>query len=102
MVWGTDYWGSGSRDEVQDVVKVLAESLTMSMVNANDFIYVLGNSISLDMGPSSEELSDSTGYDYVFPNDVTNLENRAVTTYSSMSASSQSFTSVARGSTVWS
>lgn len=121
MTWGTSTWGNKPDFFEMVVMKLIANALTLNdpafafsvlkdiaeslALTDNQFKAMerlIAESLTLAGDSSSQTLQDRVGYFYVFPRPTTNNETRIETSYTSLSASSQSFTSQANTSTVWS
>lgn len=103
-VWGQFLWGYGNVGLVTYTGKLLTDSVTPSdALTVSVYFYrSISNSVTPGGDMGSEELSDGSGYRYVFPSNTNEAENRAIPTWTSGSAGSQSFTCQAAGSTTWS
>jgi len=101
--WGSFRWGEGTRDIRTDVLKGISNTLTPTSTipgfqirkGISETITVVG-----DMG--SEELSDSAGYEYVFPDRTTEAEDRSFATWSTASSAAGSWTAASAASSAWS
>lgn len=122
MVWGTNKWGNKLHFEnflithliseslivsgatfVKDIAHILpAESLSLSDAEFKETTRTISESLSLTGDSSSQTLQEPNGYYYVFRKPTTNNENTVQSQYSSLSASTTSFTSNAVTTTTWS
>ena len=103
MTWGTDKWGSESEDYIEDVVKVVANTLasTSAMTFYGDFAIVIANTLSLLSDMTA--LYQSSGIWFtVFPGDVTNSDTRISTDYTAASSQSSTYATPSTPSTTWS
>ena len=103
MVWGTDNWGSGSRDLSVAVEKLLTNAITPSdAIVAKEIMHVITNTLSPTGDLSSQTLQDRNGYYYVFVRPSTNAEDRDASTFTAAAAASTTWTSAAVSAAVWS
>lgn len=103
MVWGVDYWGSGSADLVCAVEKLLTNSSTFdSSIAQLALDHVISETLSVASETTNEGLADGSGYSYVFVGPATNAESRDQSNYTSGTAQSSTWTSGSAGSTSWS
>jgi hypothetical protein len=103
MVWGVDRWLEGS-DTLTKVQKPLTNSVspTSDLSLSATWSRTIDNSLAIIVDPSSEELSDSAGYRYVFSRPTSNADSQVVSTYDQESTGAQSYATVSRPSTTWS
>ena len=103
MVWGTSLWGEGSRSIDKTVQKVIAESLTLDgAVAAKSVSKVLTETLALSGDMASEELLDGAGYRYVYPDRVTDAEDRTFASWSTAAAGGGTWSTFTATSTSWS
>lgn len=101
--WGAFKWGEGTNTIIVDTDNYIAESeAPTDSIDSLDSIVVIPESISVAGDPTSETLSDGSGYDYVFPSNQTNHENQSLATYTAGSNPNNSWSSANAGSTTWS
>jgi hypothetical protein len=101
--WNAFKWGEGTSDLPVDVVHLISESLTPdSAITSLEITFMLSNSLSIDSSNASEYLTDGSGYNYVFPSNVTNHENQAIASYTVGSPAGSSWSPSGSGSTTWS
>ena len=106
MTWGTDKWGEGSEDYIQDVGKTLENTLTFaSTISTQLEIRVsISNTLAVLSEGTAEYLTDrdsASSWFYLFPGGVANAEIRVSSTYANGSAATTSFTVSSAVSTVW-
>jgi hypothetical protein len=106
MTWGTDFWGQGSEDYIQDVGKTLENTLTLASTISTqlEIRLTISNSLAVTSETTGEYLTDrnsSAAWFYLFPGGAANAESRVSSTYANGSASSTSFTVSSAVSTVW-
>lgn len=105
FLWGAFLWGEGTNDlETQYVKNLTSEVLTLSDVYeiSAQINRILENDLVMDADMESEKLSDGSGYYLVYPNDVTEAEDRSFASYTSGVAASNSWSSATVSSTTWS
>lgn len=102
--WNAFTWGEGTADLATDTHKVLGESVALSDTITAEAAFVISISNALaptgDMG--AEYLTDAAGYAYVFPDRVTDAEDRAIPTWTASSGPASGWSSATAGSTNWS
>jgi len=118
--WGTGYWGVDN-DLNLDIGKIYSSTVTGSVSLAFDAEHILpdqtttvGVSLAFDVvhtlpaqtitGSDSFDdisLSDSAGYEYIYPSKTTNLVTIASGTFDQVSIGSDAFTTFAITSTSW-
>ncbi len=102
LTWSSGKWGEGTNEIVQDVIKNISNSLSLS----DDYTFGSSKTISNAIYPTfemaSEYLTDANGYYFVFVGGLSDAENQIITTYTEGSQASTSYTSATGGSTVWS
>ena len=101
MVWGASKWGEGSFSLVFNVEKLITNSISQDTIIINQAEKLISNDLTLSEDLSSEKLSQGV-WDYVFPPNVTNNEDRIFTSFTCGSAQTTSYTCQAAGSTTWS
>lgn len=100
MVWGTSKWGYGTNTIIFDFQKLLSNNLLSDSTISKQPQKLISNSMVVSGDMNSEKLSQG-GWDYVFPPNTIEAENRVNPTWSSSSAQSQTYTCQAAGSTTW-
>lgn len=101
--WNAFRWGEGTADLPVAVMHLIGESLSLdSGIGKFDTAHLISESLSPDSAMDSEYLTDGSGYNYVFPSDVTNHQDQAIASYTVGSNPSNSWSSAAAGGTVWS
>lgn len=101
-VFGTDYWGFGSRDQITTVYKLFSESLTLSdQIFTVSTIRLTFTATLVVSGDQAAQMKiDLAGYKYVFGVDQ-NAENRPLTSYNSVAGQTTSYTTVTNTQTSW-
>jgi hypothetical protein len=101
--WNAFLWGEGTNKVPVDV-QALLNSDTITFTDFEFLVQakVIGESLSLAADPSSEFLTDGSGYTYVFPSDATDGEARDPVSWASAATGSGSWTSQAAATTSWS
>jgi hypothetical protein len=119
--WNAFKWGEGTATIPHQVVHLVSTSLSLDSARAGgDIVHLVSETLALDSGygfnltfqvsnnltveseTTEEVLQDGSGYSYVFPDRVTNLERRTTTTWASAAASAAAWTSGTATSTTWS
>lgn len=118
--WNQFYWGFGSATIPFNVLHVystdltpdtsmafeashlIQESLTPTSDVSKEAQITYSNDLVSEFEMTDEQLSDGSGYTYIFPSDASNLEDRDYPTYASQAAGTQTYTSASVGSTNWS
>lgn len=119
MVWGTDNWAEGSQDMIHGLEHLIENSLTIDDPFAFDWPMNTSNTLDLDSSVSNEpdilvsntletssdasreELSDGSGYSYVFPKPTENSDERLDPNWSEEDEDTETWTSLSV-STTWS
>lgn len=101
MVWGTTKWGEGSFSLVFNVEKLIEDSVSPDTIIINEAQKLLQNDLSISDDLTCETLSQGD-WNYVFPPNVTNNENRVFTSFTCSSAQTTSYTCLSAGNTSWS
>lgn len=104
MTWGTDVWGAQSEDMIQDVGKLLANTLSLDSDITDAILSIivsLSNTLSFSSDVTIELLTNGI-WSYIFPGDVTNADSRITTTYTAGSAASTTYTTPSTPNTTWS
>jgi hypothetical protein len=101
--WNAFKWGEGTADLPVDVTHLISEVLTLdSTIPQHVVEFVLSVSLAIISANESEYLTDGSGYNYVFPSDVTNHENQTLASYTVGSGPTDNWSSGSGGSTSWS
>jgi len=101
MTWGVSKWGESSNNLIVNAVKALANSVVLDNSLSKEPSKLIENSQAVGSDLSSEQLFTGI-WKVVFVSDTTEGENRDFASWTASSASSQSFTCVAAGTTIWS
>lgn len=119
MVWGTDKWAEGSQDMPHEIAHLYGTDLTlddpfafdwpMNTANtldldsavSNETDRLVENTLSVDSDASREELSDGSGYYYVFTGPTINSDVRNNTEWDDVTDPSETWTSASVSSTDW-
>lgn len=103
MVWGTDNWSEGTITLPLVVYKNIVDN-TMTASNAVGFKVTKGvyNTFVVSNAITDLFKFDSNGYYYVFKPETTDGVDRQFPSYSSSTAGTGSYTSLARTSVSWS
>mgnify|MGYP003656205771 CR=1 FL=1 len=83
-------------------IKPILESLDLVSEAAKYVTITLNNTLTFLIDMGSETLRDGNGWYYVFPDDITELEGRAFTTWTVNSGNSASWVASSSASTTWS
>lgn len=101
--WNAFKWGEGTNTTILAVNKAIDNTLGLdSAISEFSNDKMILESLSFDSDMTDEELTDGSGYSYVFPSDVTNAEDRATASYTSGSVAGTSWAAASAGSTPWS
>ena len=102
MTWGTDKWGYDSEDGIQDVDKFFTDTLSLAGAYAELLLdHAFANTLTLGSEMTSELLTNGI-WSYVFPDDVTEAEDRATNTWAAASSQSSTYSDASPPSTSWS
>ncbi len=106
MVWGVDNWGYGSSDLLENVDKLVSNTLTLDSAVALQVEWnpVISNTLTLTEDMTSETLADRSGegaWLYEFPGSVTNAESRVISSFTASSEATASFTVASAPTTTW-
>lgn len=101
MVWGTALWGYGYTTVI-DIEKVIGNAVTVDSAVEKyvDFNMTISNQIVPAFETSSEQLKNGD-WNYVFPDNTTDGEERDFANWSVASDQNTSYTSFAASSTSW-
>lgn len=103
--WAAFIWGEGTNKVLVRYVALLGNdqiTATDTLSASAQFNRTVSETIPLEGAPSSEVLTDGSGYAHVFPSGATDGEDRDPVSWSSGAAGSGSWTSQAAASTSWS
>lgn len=102
FTWGTSLWGEGSQDLITQLIKVIGNSIssTDTYVLAPRHVFSMG-SISSTMEMTVEYLT-SNGWNYVFTGNVTDADERNLSTWSDVNSTDATWTATTDPSTSWS
>ncbi len=101
MVWGTTKWGEGSFNQIFSITKLISNSITPDTAIQLNTTKVLSNDLTINSDLSSEEILNGS-WNYVFPSNTIDGENRDFTSWTEGADISSTFTCQAAGSTTWS
>jgi hypothetical protein len=100
MLWG-QRWGE-SGDGIFDVIKLIQDTLALSSdvtaINPNKLI---SNTLTFSSDMNLGTLTDGSGYTYVYPNAVTDLDSRSFASWTEATEQSTSYTEATEASTTW-
>lgn len=104
MTWGSSKWGEGTHSSILSVEKLVEDSIDSDDLVSltTEFERLRTNEITCLSETTSEGLGSGNGYLYVFVKPTTEAEDRNQSSYSSLTAGSQTYTSMPAASTVWS
>ncbi len=121
MLWGTTKWGENSRpmDKAmqhvfscpvvtsgfvfsKDVVHYVADSAAVTNALTKQPYFTISETLTLVADMGAESLSDAAGYKYVFPDRVTDGEDRSFATWASAAAAGGTWSTAAAATTTWS
>jgi hypothetical protein len=102
MVWGVGHWAE-DKDSYFTVGKNLAESIAMAVAvtPVMEFRRTISEGITVSSTINFGTLTDGSGYSYVFPNNVTDLDSRFIPTWTEGAEPSTSFSESSEPSTTW-
>lgn len=101
MTWGTTKWGYGSFNQIFSIGKNISNSLSMDSSLQLNTSKVLSSTIAVTSDLSSEQLKNGS-WNYVFPSNASDGENRDFTSWADGSDASTSFTCLAASTSTWS
>lgn len=99
--WNAFTWGEGNQDLPVTEIKVIDNDLIFASHMSLTFTIVISNDLGISIDMLSERLYDAAGYLYLYPDNVTEAEDRFTPTYSELSASTTSWTTATGASTTW-
>lgn len=102
--WGAFNWGENwgeSGDGYFTVGKNLSAGVSFSDNIDVTLTKVFGNSLSIGSRINFGTLTDGSGYAYVFPDGVTDIDDRYIPTWTEASEPTQSFSEASEPSTTW-
>jgi hypothetical protein len=102
--WGVFNWGGlwgGTDDLIFSVGKLITNSLGLSSAIYKSLTKAISNTVDLNSRMNLGSLRDENGYYYVFPDNVTDPDDRYFPTWTQSSEPSTSFTTSTDPSTSW-
>ena len=100
--WNAFKWGEGTQDLGVHIIHAITNSITPDTTVIFSVTKLLSNTLTVTEDMSSERLTDSEGYAYVFPDNTTELEGRDFTTWTAGTSGSATWTSGTTAVTTWS
>jgi hypothetical protein len=102
--WNAFTWGEGNNAFIANPLVLISDSQSLAQTDEVQaaFFAAVAEAITTGMVPTSEVLTDGSGYSYVFPNNTTDGEERDPVSWASGAAGSTSWSSGTAGSTDWS
>ena len=89
QTWGSFVWGEGTVGMLTQAGKLLSNTLTLTGVISNfGIIKFIANGITLTMSRDDTNLSTGNGWNYVYPSNVIDIEDRTVTTWTEVNVDS--------------
>ena len=89
QVWNAFVWGEGTVGMLTQAGKVVANTLTLTGVISNfGVIKFIANGLTLTMDRDQTNLSTGNGWNYVFPSNVTDIDDRTVTNWTEVTVDS--------------
>jgi len=101
MVWGVDNWGD-SKNTNFAIGKYISDSLTIADIFGKNSAKTFSETIAVVSRVNFVSLRDGNGYYYVFPDNVTDPDNRYFPTWTDTTDPVDRFTAVSAVSTTWS
>lgn len=102
FTWGAGNWGEKGANLTRAIGKLISNTqLSDSTISKQPSVLAFQESLAFTFEASHEYLSQGD-YFYVFPKPSTDAEERALTTYTSVSRQSTTYTSMVTATTVWS
>jgi hypothetical protein len=101
-LWNSFNWGEGTADLQAFVLKTLSNSIAPDSSASLGLVHPISNSLAPTTAMGSERLKDGSGYDYVFPDDTTEGEDRDFPTWTEPGAAASTWTPATDPSTSWS
>ena len=102
--WGAFNWGGlwgGTDDLIFSVEKLLANGISISTAIYKSLSRTISNTVTTASRMNLGSLRDENGYYYVFPDNVTDPDNRYFPTWTESSEPSTSFTTSTEPTTSW-
>jgi hypothetical protein len=99
--WGEENWGYTGDVELE-IGKFLSESQAMTSTVALNVGKSISNTLTPTEDLSGQELTDGSGYNYVFRSDTTQGEDRDFASWTTASGDTETYTCQAAASTTWS
>lgn len=100
MTWGSTKWGEGTFTVIFEFGKTVQNTLSPSTDIIKEVNKIMTETLSMSQDMSSEALTNGI-WRVVFVSDTTNVEERDVADWTSLSAGSVSFACLPAGSTSW-
>lgn len=103
--WSSFIWGEGTEDlETRFTKNLTSETITLtdSYDISAQYNIILAESLDFTSILAPQELSDGSGYFYVYPDNVIEAEDRYSPSYTSLSANTQTWVSASLSSITWS
>lgn len=102
--WGAFLWGEGTADMLHLFEKIISEGVTSADAISQKTVYVVlpTQNLSVGIDVAQESLQDPAGYYRVFPDRVTDAEDRSFTSWTSAAAGAGSWSTAAATTTSWS
>lgn len=100
LVWGEGNWGGDDNGLIKVVEKPISETQTVEDDLYKAVKKYLAETQSVSAAQTDTELTDGSGYNYVFPGPTTDAEEQVMTDWTQDSAST-TWTSGTVGSTEW-
>ena len=101
MVWGTDKWAYATEDLPATIGHVVDNTQTVDSDITKLASHQVDESLVLGSETTSEYLTDGSGYNYVFPGNVTNADNRISTNWTALTYDTATYTTSSRPTTTW-
>ena len=106
FAWGVGSWGEGTSEITREVEKVLSSDFlpsSDSLINeVEKLLHDVLDTFQIEMEMTDTELTDSAGYNYVFPGPTTDSEAQMRSDWEEESNDGLSWTSGTAGGTSWS
>lgn len=100
--WGDAKWGEGTESLVKSVMKQIDNSIASDTTLFFDAAISFSNSLSSTFEMSNEELTDGSGYNFVFRRPTVDAETQVITNYTSFSAQNTAWSTSTVSATTWS
>lgn len=103
--WGSFLWGENwgeSKNGYFTITKVYGNSVAIASEVDKQTTKALSNGIAISSDANLGALQDGSGYDYIFPNNTTDPDNRYFPTWTAHTDPATTFTSGTGPTTTWS